>query len=390
MNDLTWLALALLPLAAALGWWAARRQASRGVRRQRNDLSSNYFRGLNYLLNEQPDKAIEVFLRLAEVNQETAETHLALGNLFRRRGEVDKAIHFHRHIMTRSQLSEQHRTRALLELGEDYMRAGLLDRAEKLFGELAKEGRFSETAVRSLLTIYQQEKDWSSALVQARMLARVTGESTHALSAQFHCELAEQAMRSGERETVLSQLTSARTHLADCTRAFLIEAELAFAESRWSDAAAADRAACDEDPDLIALVLERLLASHDRLGTSDDLAQWLRGLIDRSRTSAPLLGLARLRAEHDPSEAIDLLLDGLQLRPSVRGLRFLLDLMHSHGQRLDAIDPDLLTRLTERLISGQPRFRCEQCGFSGQTWHWQCPSCRDWETTRPVIGVLGE
>lgn len=390
MNELTWFALALLPVAAAFGWWAARRHASLGVRRQRNDLSRNYFRGLNYLLNEESDKAIEVFLRLAEINQETAETHLALGNLFRRRGEVDKAIHFHRHIMTRSHLSEQHRTRALLELGEDYMRAGLLDRAEKLFAELAKEGRFSETAVRSLLTIYQQEKDWSRALVQARTLARVTGQSTSALSAQFHCELAVKALIEGDGDTVMSQLTSARSHVARCTRASLIEAKLAIEASRWADAAAADRAACNQDPDLIALVLERLLEAHDRMGKSDELADWLGSMIERSKTSAPLLGLARLRAQKDPAAAIDLLLEGLQVRPSVRGLRYLLDLMHRHGQRLDAIDPDMLTRLTDRLISGQPRFRCEQCGFSGQTWHWQCPSCREWETTRPVSGVLGE
>src|SRR6056297_1563437 len=150
MPEPFWLALALLPVAAWSGWWAAGRAFRRGERRQQHAISSNYFKGLNYLLNEQPDKAIEVFLKLAEVNRETVETHLALGNLFRRRGEVDKAIHFHRHIVGRPNLSDRHRFQALLELGEDYMRAGLLDRAERLYAELPEEGPGSEVAIRNL------------------------------------------------------------------------------------------------------------------------------------------------------------------------------------------------------------------------------------------------
>lgn len=390
MAELTWVALALLPVAAACGWWFALRQRRYGERRKRSDLSSNYFRGLNYLLNEQPDKAIEVFLQLAEINQETVETHLALGNLFRRRGETDKAIRFHRHIMSRPQLSETHRTQALLELGEDYMRAGLLDRAEKLYSELAREGRFSETAVRNLLAIYQQEKDWPRAIIQARTLARVTGASTDALVAQFHCELAEAALDAGDRDTVLSQLVSARNYVPDCTRAALIEARLAFDEGRNDAAIAADCAACEKDPELVALVLDRLIDAHRAEHRMDELREWLEALSARSSVIAPLLGLARLDAEQDPNRAIDRLLERLQQRPSVRGLRYLVDLMGRHGHRLDEIEPDLLTRLMDRLMDGQPRFRCEHCGFSGQTWHWQCPSCREWETTRPVLGVLGE
>jgi len=390
MSELTWAALALLPVAAGCGWWLAHRNLRRGERRQTSDLSTNYFRGLNYLLNEQPDKAIEVFVRLAEINADTVETHLALGNLFRRRGETDKAIRFHRHIMSRPQLSEQHRTQALLELAEDYMRAGLLDRAEKLYTELADQGRFSETAVRNLLAIYQQEKDWPRAIVQARTLARVTGESSDALIAQFHCELAEAARAAGDRETAISQLASARRYVSDCTRAALIEARLAFDEDRLDDAIRADRAACERDPELIALVLDRLIEAHERAGRLDELRDWLTSIAERTSIIAPLLGLARLDVDHEPGRVIELLLQRLEQRPSVRGLHYLVDMLNRHGHRLDAIEPDLLTRLMDRLMQGQPRFRCDQCGFSGQTWHWQCPSCRQWETTRPVSGVLGE
>jgi lipopolysaccharide biosynthesis regulator YciM len=390
MTEWTWAALALLPVALAWGWWLGHRRIRRRQRQTRLALSSDYFRGLNYLLNEQPDKAIEVFLDLAEINQDTIETHLALGNLFRRRGETDKAIRFHRHIMSRPQLSEQHRTQALLELGEDYMRAGLLDRAEKLYSELADQGRFSEMAVRNLLAIYQQEKDWPSAIVQARTLANVTGESSDALIAQFYCELADGARATGDRETVLSHLASARRHNPDSARAFLIESSLAIEEGRTGDALSADRAACERDPELISLVLDRLIEGHRSEGRLDELHEWLTGLAERTAIIAPLLGRARLDVERDPTRAIETLLERLEQRPNVRGLHYLVDLLARHGQQMDAIDPGLLTRLMDRLMQDQPRFRCVQCGFSGRTWHWQCPSCRQWETTRPVTGVLGE
>lgn len=390
MAESLWVALALLPVAAWSGWWAATRAHQRGAREQRHAISSNYFRGLNYLLNEQPDKAIEVFLKLAEINTETAETHLALGSLFRRRGEVDKAIQFHQHIMSRSNLSDQHRAQALLELGEDYMRAGLLDRAEKLFSELASDGRYSEVAVRSLLSIYQQEKDWKNAIVQARRLEKVSERDTSALIAQFHCELATSASEVKDRDAARRLLATARSHNVQCTRAYLLEGELDIEEARWADAAENYRQACELDPDITVLVIENLSQCFSAMQREPELLDWLQRLVSRCQTLAPVLAFAAIRAESDPASAIDFLLDQLQKRPTARGLCHLLDLMHRHGHRLDEIDPALLRNLMHRLLADQPRFRCRQCGFSGQTWHWQCPSCRGWETTRPVTGVLGE
>ncbi|MFO7762340.1 MAG: lipopolysaccharide assembly protein LapB [Wenzhouxiangellaceae bacterium] len=390
MPEPVWLVLALLPLAALSGWWAAARTYKREERRDRKAISSNYFRGLNYLLNEQPDKAIEVFLKLAEINTETAETHLALGNLFRRRGEVDKAIRFHRHIIGRSNLSEQHRTQALLELGEDYMRAGLLDRAEKLFSELADDGRYSEVAIGNLLSIYQQEKDWKNAIVQARKLGGVCDRDTSALIAQFHCELAVQAMEGGERENARRHLASARSHHAESVRAWLLDADLDLADARWASAGLKYQQACELDPDISVLVVDNLARCFAEQGREPELLEWLERLVTMGSTLAPVLACAAIRADSDPSSAIDFLLEHLQKRPTARGLYQLLELMHRHDHRIDEINPELLRNLMHRLLADQPRFRCRQCGFSGHTWHWQCPSCREWETTRPVIGVLGE
>jgi len=390
MPDPLWLVVALLPVAALSGWWAAVRTYKRDEHRDRRAISSNYFRGLNYLLNEQPDKAIEVFLKLAEINTETAETHLALGNLFRRRGEVDKAIRFHRHIIGRSSLSEQHRTQALLELGEDYMRAGLLDRAERLFSEIAADGRYSEVAIRNLLSIYQQEKDWKNAIVQARKLGGVCERDTSILIAQFYCELAVQARQVDDADSARSHLASARHHHGDCVRAWLLDAELDLAAGKWASAGDKYQYACDLDPDICVLVVDDIARCYTEQGREPDLLDWLERLATVGSTMAPVLACATLRADSDPSGAIDFLLQHLQRRPTARGLYQLLELMHRHGHRIDEISPELLRNLMHRLLTDQPRFRCRRCGFSGHTWHWQCPSCREWETTRPVTGVLGE
>lgn len=382
--------LALLPVAAASGFLLARHHYSRRDRRDSTDLSSSYFRGLNYLLNEQPDKAIEVFLRLAEINQETVETHLALGNLFRRRGEMDNAIRFHKHIISRPNLSDRHRTRALLELGEDYMRAGLLDRAEKLFSELVDLDRHSAAAIRHLLAIYQQEKDWTRAIAQARALKRVSDEDTGVLIAQFHCELAEQALHEGDTETARQEIRQARRYSPDCVRARLIAGNLAMAAGDWKEAAVAYREACELDPDFVVLVIDWLEHCHAELGTEDELLEWLHNQSGRTSATAPLVSQARLQARAAPGEAMNRLLRQMRERPTVRGLQYLVELMHHHGRGLGDIDPELIRELMERLLAGQPRFRCQHCGFSGQTWHWQCPSCRRWETSRPVRGVLGQ
>ena len=315
---------------------------------------------------------------------------MALGNLFRRRGEVDKAIRFHRHIIGRSNLTEQHRTQALLELGEDYMRAGLLDRAEKLFSELAVDGRYSEVAIRNLLSIYQQEKDWTNAISQARKLGGIRDIDTSALIAQFYCELADQAINADDPDNARSQLALARSHHRECVRAWLLDAELDLAVRQWASASSKYQHACELDPDICVLVVDDIARCFVEQGRDIDLLQWLERLIALGSTLVPVLTYAEIRADSDPAGAIQFLLEHLQQRPTARGLYQLLELMHRHGHRIDEISPELLRNLMHRLLADQPRFRCRQCGFSGHTWHWQCPSCREWETTRPVIGVLGE
>jgi lipopolysaccharide biosynthesis regulator YciM len=380
----------LLPVAAASGWYLARRQSARRSRKNASSLSSNYFRGLNYLLNEQPDKAIEVFLKLVEVNPDTVETHLALGSLFRRRGEIDKAIRFHKHIITRPGLTDEQRAQALMELGEDYMQAGLLDRAEYLFSDLLDHDDSHVRPVRQLLDIYQQEKDWEKAIEQARRLRRVDGESDTRLIASLFCEQARQHLDDDEVDRARQALRQARRYDPENARSRLLQAEIATRESDWSQATEHYRQACDLDPDCLSFALDALLESHRRAGEEGELEAWLEGMVEREPMTTAILALARLKAARDPREAVEFLLSHMSRRPTVRGLDYLIELVYHEGVSLDEVGPELIQDILHRLLEGQPKYRCEHCGFSGSAWHWLCPSCRRWNTTRAITGVLGE
>ena len=221
------LLLALIPAAAWGGWILAKSTTRRGERKRNRNFSNRYFQGLNYLLDEQPDKAIAVFIEMAEVTADTVETHLALGSLFRRRGEVERAIRVHQNIISKPGLDERQKTRALLELGEDYMRAGLFDRAENLFTELIERESHAPSALRHLLDIYQQEKDWEKALQQAQKLEAVTDEKMGLVMAHFCCEMAEIDLAENKPAAARKHLRQARRHFPESIRARLILARIA-------------------------------------------------------------------------------------------------------------------------------------------------------------------
>ena len=387
---MTEILLLLLPVAVYFGWWLARTLGRRSVRKQKQLFSNQYFQGLNYLLNEQPDKAIQVFLELAEVNKDTVETHMALGSLFRRRGEVDRAIRFHQNIIAKPGLGPEQRTQALLELGEDYMRAGLLDRAERLFSELIETDAHTPSALRSLLEIYQQEKDWEKALEQAQRLEQVSGEHMGHVMAQFSCELAENALADNDREGARRQLRQARRNDPRCVRARFLLADIALLED--DPASALDLyeeiAELDADniPELLEDYREAALAAGDMQRYRDKLDEWAQ----RYKGISLILKLTEVIASEQGGDAAgQFLVEALANKPSVKGLDRLIELKASGNLDTESSD-DILRAVTTRLLTRQPQYRCHHCGFSGQTHHWLCPSCRHWNTTKRIQGVLGE
>lgn len=380
----------LLPVAVYFGWWVAKNYQGRLTRRRNRLFNDQYFQGLNYLLSEQPDKAIQVFLELAEVNEETVETHLALGNLFRRRGEVDRAIRFHQNIIAKPSLRPEQRTQALLELGEDYMRAGLLDRAERLFSELIESDEQTPSALRSLLDIYQQEKDWAKALEQADRLQQAEGAHQGGMMAQFCCELAEEALAAGNVDQARKHLRQARRHDPDCVRARFIAARIHAGSGAWEDAMQAYEEIAGLDAEYIPELLDDYLETAGRAGVLDRAREKLREWHGRYQGISLVLKLTDFIAEEQDEDAAGrFLVESLNRKPSVRGLERLIALRAGGHLKAEASD-DILKAVTTRLMARQPGYRCSHCGFSGHSHHWQCPSCRHWSTTRIVHGVLGE
>lgn len=374
-----------VPLAAVAGWVIGRRGGQSQSDSQVSRLSSTYFRGLNYLLGEQPDKAIELFLHIAELDKETFETQLALGHLFRRRGEVDRAIRLHQGLANRHDLTDGQRVQALLALGEDYMKSGLLDRAETVFTDLARIDQRAPAALKHLIAIYQAERDWEKAIDNATRYEEVTGEPMGKLIGQFECELAERHRAAGRLEQAREAI--ARANVADAmgVRAGIIEGRL---ESDFGNHEAAVRAferAARNDPDYLPEILPQLMGSYRAVGDIAGARAFLAEMTEHYRGIAPVLALASLMEQQEGAGPARAYL-GRQLkdRPSVRGESALIDLTLAEGADPVATLQDL-KHITDQLLVRNPAYRCTKCGFGARTHHWHCPSCKEWGTVKPLM-----
>lgn len=384
MLELLWL---LLPVAAASGWWAARR--GRVEQHSVRTGSAEYFKGLNYLLDDKPDQAIEVFTRMAEVNRDTAETHLTLGNLFRRRGEVDRAISIHSSLITRSTLTLQQRNRAVLELGEDYMRAGLLDRAETLFREVVEQADYTTVALARLVDIYEQEKDWDQAMAYCDRLEQMRGHCMKAKTAHFCCELAEEAWHRNDKKKAQDYLLQALTRDPDCARANIVRGRIALSEKDYCSAIAAFKAVEQQNPSYFSEVIQYLDQCYSALGTKTKLIDDLRDVHKRNHTGLITDALAELLVQEEgENSAIQFLEAELQNYPTLLGMRRLVELKLTQTQSKDHSDLDALYRISRQMLNGSARYRCDHCGFVGRFLHWCCPSCKNWGSIKPIPDLM--
>ncbi|MEF8833901.1 MAG: lipopolysaccharide assembly protein LapB [Halofilum sp. (in: g-proteobacteria)] len=390
MLELLWL---LLPVAAASGWWAGRRTASRPERGSgaANRPPSEYFRGLNYLLNEQQDEAIEVFIRLVEVDSDTIETHLALGSLFRRRGEVDRAIRLHQNLIARPNLSKNNRSFALLELARDYMRAGVLDRAEGLFTELLRNRTHVVEASRQLLRIYEREREWHAAIETARKLQRRGGQSMGAVIAHYWCELADAERRAGNPKAARNFASKALAADPRSVRASILEGDLSMEEGRYRQALRAYRRVESQDPAFLPEVIDRLLDALARAENPSALMAYIDQLRGRYNGFSVIQAATRLIREREGENAArEFLREQVVRRPSLRGLREWVAWELEHASERNRARTQVVLDMLDRLLETKPIYKCQQCGHEGKVLHWQCPSCREWNTVKPIIGIEGE
>jgi len=377
MLELLWL---LLPVAAASGWWAARRGMREECEKSGSGTNPAYFRGLNYLLNEEPDKAIDVFVQLLEVDSETVETHLALGALFRRRGEVERAIRIHQNLIARPALTREQRGQALLELGQDYMRAGLYDRAENLFLELKEMRLHPRQALKNLRVIYEQERDWHACLRVAEELEPLLAESLNLERSHYYCELAQVARQQGDLAGAQNMLKRALSVNRDGVRPIQMQADLAISRDDCATALKLLKQSAEMDPDYLPEVLPAIGNCYRRLGDLNGLRQYLEELQPLHNNTIGVI-LARsdlLKETEGEHQAAAFLGEQLKRNPSLKGLLRMLEL---NATLPDVQAGQMLVRVREqleRVLKERPLYQCQHCGFSASTMHWQCPSCRHW------------
>ena len=383
---------ALLPVAAASGWWMARKSAAnQGGMNHQGDFSSDYFAGLNFLLNEQPDKAIDVFVKMLEVNSDTVETYLALGSLFRRRGEGDRAIRIHQNLIARPTLSREQRAQAVFELGKDYYRAGFLGRAENLFLELLEDKQYRVPALKLLLEIYQQERDWDKAIGIARKLQGASTLPMNVQIGQFYCEQADALIQQGDVRGAIKLAKKAISNDKNCARASLILARLESSQGNFKAAIKHLRQVEKQNPEYIAETVPGLIEAYQSLNKLDELEQYLSELTYNYNGLIPVIGLAEVtRLRHDEKTAAQKLLQALRKAPSIDGLNQYLQLNLVNADEPLRAQLEELKSVTAGIVEKTPHYTCNNCGFKAKTLHWQCPTCRQWCSVKPSYIVEAE
>jgi lipopolysaccharide biosynthesis regulator YciM len=371
------------PLFFGLGWIAARIDI-RHLLRESRALPSSYFKGLNFLMNEQPDKAIEAFIEVVKVDPETIELHFALGSLFRRRGEYDRAIRMHQNLLERTDLTEEQRLTALTELGDDYLKAGILDRAEEAFKKLA-ESRQAGAARRHLLEIYEQEKDWTRAIDMAKNLAAAPGERRDRDVAQYLCELAASEAAESRPDVARGHLEAALEANRKCVRASLLLGDLERASNNLEAAIEHWKRIESQDPAYLALVAQRILEAYREAGRAEEALRLLVGYLERY-PSLDLLDTVfqQTMDVQGPEAAYTMVKDELRRNPTLLGVDRLLEVQIIGATSVERRrDLELMRNLIHSHTRRLARYRCEKCGFKARQFHWHCPACGGWETYPP-------
>ncbi len=374
--------LLALPLFFALGWLAARIDIKQLVSESRA-LPMSYFKGLNFLLNEQPDKAIEAFIEVVKVDPQTIELHFALGSLFRRRGEVERAIRMHQNLVERSDLAPEQRLHALAELAQDYFKAGLLDRAEELFLKLEGSSH-AEEALKFLLEIYEQEKEWGRAISIAEKLETVTGRSHQKEIANFYCELAASEIMQSRPEAARPHLAEALAHHRLCVRANVLLGDLETQSGRPEAAIEAWKRIESQNPAYLALVAERIYLAFKQRGKTGEGINLLRAYLAQY-SSLDLLNMVfqGTLEEQGTEPAYRLVRDELRRTPTLLGLDKLLEAQLLEAPLERRRDLELIKELVNQHTRGLAMYKCDNCGFRARQYYWHCPACAAWETYSP-------
>jgi len=376
-----WMLLGI-PFFFGLGWLAARVDINAVVAESRI-LPRGYFKGLNHLLNDQPDKAIDSFIEIVKLDPESADMHFALGNLFRRRGETERAIRVHQNLLARPDLPPEQKAHAQYELGIDYLKAGLLDRAEETFNLLV-ETPYAVQARKSLLEIYQREKEWARAIEAAAGLQESGAGSRQKEIAQFYCELAQDALVHTAPSDALALLDQALVADRNSVRATILRGDALLAHGDVEAALATWRRVEQQSVPHVALVAQRLMDGYRKVGRPQEGVKLLRAYLAEASSIDLIEVVFKAVIELDGVEAAKgLVVDELRRNPTLLGLDKLLEahLMDARAEVWEELS--MVKGLVQRYTQKLARYQCSHCGFKARQFYWHCPGCNRWETYPP-------
>jgi lipopolysaccharide biosynthesis regulator YciM len=389
----TWWLFAL-PIVFALGWVGARwdmRLEKRENEIERLAQQKSTFKGLNLLLNEEPDKAIDALVQIAQLDPETTELHFALGSLFRRRGETERAIRVHQHLANRDDLASRHRDHAAYELGRDFLRAGLLDRAETSLNQVSPQSKFGIPAKESLLEMYQVEKDWAKAIVASQELEALQNKGREKEIAHFHCELADEALRRKDLSAAAKHVELAMQSSPNHPRAIILRVDCLVAQNQLTQAVEIWSLIAKNHPAYLHLMANRWISVHQVLGKVEEGLQELVVALE-TQAGGELLDITfkHVMALRGVPQAETLMTEVMRHTPSLSAMalraqaRLTMAEVAKDNKAAQEFKAsfDLLKQRTNTLA----RYTCGNCGFRAKRFYWQCPGCNHWEAYSPRRG----
>ena len=376
----------LLPIAAAYGWYMGDRNAKQKYINQSNRLSREYVDGLNFLLSNQKDKAVDLFLDMLKEDEGTLEAHLTLGNLFRSRGEIDRAIRIHQALMESSSLTFEQRLLAIQQLGRDYMGAGLYDRAEEMFLQLIDEEDFQQNALQQLIIIYQSTSEWINAINAATKLVKLGNEKYKIYIAQFYCELASLAIANDDLDKAYSLLQKSSAADPNCARTSLMLGRILIVQNKTEEAIESLKQILQQDKAFIGEALPLLNECYNKLNKQEEFKQFLQLCVDKDTGNVAELMLADIIEKQNGLDSAQYYMYRELLKhPNLKGFYRLMDYHVADAEQGKAKKSLLLLRnMVGEQIKAVPNYRCQKCGFTVNTIYWLCPACRSWSTIKPV------
>jgi lipopolysaccharide biosynthesis regulator YciM len=382
----------LLPVAMAYGWFMGRNSIKQKDQTIKHDLSIKYSTGLNYLLSNQKDKAIDSLLEALKVEDDSVEAHFAMANLFRKRGELDRALKVHEHLVRHGNLPTKDKQQAVFELGKDFLSAGLYDRAEKMFSKLLKSPDYGLKSLTYLLQIFQSTKDWQQGISHKKLIVKLNDKRLLHTLANFYCEQATSAFEQDKFIEVLELLEQALKLDPNSCRANWLMAKIYENHKQCELACKCYQDIYQQDQEFFPDVIDQMYQCYLDIDASDEFFTFIKKVYDETASSSALISyLSHVETKHGKKKAKEFMLSALKRRPTIRGFKHFVKMQMSQTEEMDNnTSLDLIKELISEYLKVKHRYRCRNCGFNSSTHYWSCPSCHEWEQLKPVRGLEGE